>query len=109
VAGSGAGGAGGQVLLLSGPAGVGKSTTGFQLYLRCLQAGLTAGYIDLDQIGFLMPPANGDPHGHRLKASNLAALWRAYHAAGATHLVITGRSATRPPWTPIPPRCQSQI
>jgi shikimate kinase len=83
-------GAGGQVLLLCGPAGVGKSTIGFQLYLQCLQAGRTAGYIDLDQIGFLTPPASGDPLNHRLKAANLAAIWRAYHAAGASHLVLTG-------------------
>ena len=76
-------GAGGRVLLLCGPAGVGKSTIGFQLYLQCLQAGLTAGYIDLDQIGFLTPPADGDPGNHRLKAANLAAIWRTYHAAGA--------------------------
>jgi predicted ABC-type ATPase len=82
-------GAGGQVLLLCGPAGVGKSTIGFQVYLRCLQAG-AAGYIDLDQIGFLTPTPDGDPGNHRLKAYNLAAIWRTYHAAGARHLVMTG-------------------
>jgi hypothetical protein len=87
--------AGGQVLLLCGPAGVGKSTIGFQLYLRCLRAGLTAGYIDLDQIGFLAPPADDDPRSHRLKARNLAALWRTYHAAGARHLVITGPAGSQ--------------
>jgi adenylylsulfate kinase-like enzyme len=100
----------GQVLLLCGPTGVGKSTIGFQLYLRTLGAGLTAGYIDLDQIGFLAPasasdsansdsansdsansdPANSDPGRHRLKAANLAAIWRTYHAAGARHLVLAG-------------------
>ena len=84
------GGASGQILLLCGPAGVGKSTIGYQLYLRCLESGVTAGYIDLDQIGFLTPPADGDPANHKLKAANLAALWRTYHAAGARHLVITG-------------------
>jgi predicted ABC-type ATPase len=84
------GGASGQILLLCGPAGVGKSTIGFQLYLRCLKSGLTAGYIDLDQIGFLTPPADGDPGSHKLKATNLAAIWRTYHAAGARHLVMTG-------------------
>jgi predicted ABC-type ATPase len=83
-------GSGGQVLLLCGPAGVGKSTIGFQLYLRCLRAGLTAGYIDLDQIGFLTPHPEGDPRNHRLKAQNLAGIWRTYHAAGARHLVMTG-------------------
>lgn len=83
-------GAGGRVLILCGPAGVGKSTIGFELYLRCLRGGLTAGYIDLDQIGFLTAPADGDPGNHGLKAANLAAMWRTYHAAGARHLVTTG-------------------
>jgi Mrp family chromosome partitioning ATPase len=83
-------GAGGQVLLLCGPAGVGKSTIGFQLYLRCQRAGLSAGYIDLDQIGFLTPPAADDPRSHGLKARNLAAIWRTYHAAGARYVMITG-------------------
>jgi hypothetical protein len=31
-----------------------------------------------------------DPGGHRLKARNLADLWRAYHAAGARRLVLSG-------------------
>jgi shikimate kinase len=84
------GGASGQILLLCGPTGVGKSTTGFQLYLRYLKAGLTASYIDLDQIGFLAPPAAGDPGNHKLKAGNLAAIWRTYYAAGARYLVMTG-------------------
>lgn len=80
----------GQVLLLCGPPGVGKSTVGFQLYQRCLRAGLTAGYIDLDQIGFLTPRPDGDPSGHGIRALNLAGIWRTYRAAGATHLVVSG-------------------
>ncbi len=85
-----AGGAGGRALLLCGPVGIGKSTIAFQLYRRCLRAGLTACYIDLDQIGFLRPPWDGDPGNHGLKAANLAAIWRIYHASGARHLVMTG-------------------
>ena len=82
---------GGHILLISGPAGVGKSTIGFALYLRYLRAGLTAGYVDLRQIGFVSPGRPGDRCQHQLKASNLAAMWRSYHAAGARHLVATGR------------------
>ena len=81
---------GGRVALITGPVGVGKSTTGFRFYLKCLSAGLTAGYVDLGQIGFLQPPAADDPGNQRLKARNLAAIWRNYQAAGATHLVATG-------------------
>jgi adenylylsulfate kinase-like enzyme len=83
--------AGGQVALITGPTGVGKSTIGFLSYQRCLQAGLTAGYVDLGQIGFVRPADAGDPGHQRLKARNLAAIWRNYRAAGATHLVATGR------------------
>jgi shikimate kinase len=88
-------GCGGWVLLLSGPAGVGKSTIGFQLYQRCLGADFTCGYVDLDQIGFLAPHPDGDPRNRRLKACNLAGIWRTYHAAGATHLVVSGAVETQ--------------
>jgi hypothetical protein len=78
------------VLWITGPTGVGKSTIGFQLLVRYVNDGLKAGYIDLDQIGFVRPGSDGDPGRHRLKAANLAAMWRTYHAAGARHLIATG-------------------
>jgi predicted ABC-type ATPase len=81
---------GGTILLICGPTGVGKSTVGFELYVRYVRDGRTAGYVDLDQIGFIRPGSASDPGNHRLKAGNLAAMWRTYQAAGATHLVATG-------------------
>ncbi len=83
-------GADGRILLICGPTGVGKSTVGFQLFLRYLRDGRTAGYVDLDQTGFVRPRSGNDPGSHRLKAGNLAAMWRTYHAAGARHLIATG-------------------
>jgi hypothetical protein len=82
--------AGGDVLLVCGATGAGKSAAGFEVYLRQLRAGAAAAYIDLGQIGFMSPVPGDDPGGHRLKARNLADLWRAYHAAGAQRLVLTG-------------------
>jgi adenylylsulfate kinase-like enzyme len=80
----------GRVVLITGPAGVGKSTIGFRLYLKCRKAGLTTGYVDLSQIGLVWPAGAGDPGHQRLKARHLAAIWRNYQAAGATHLVAVG-------------------
>ena len=80
----------GRVLLVCGAPGVGKSAIGFEAYRRRLAAGETAAYVDLDQLGFCRPDPAGDPGRHRLKARNLAGLWRTYHAAGARILVATG-------------------
>jgi predicted ABC-type ATPase len=82
--------AAGNIVLICGATGVGKSTIGFQLYLRCLNAGVMAGYADLGQLGFLKPEPPGDRYQHRLRAANLAAIWQNYHAAGARYLVVTG-------------------
>lgn len=83
-------GADGDVLLVYGATGAGKSAAGFEVYLRQLRTGVAAAYIDLDQIGFMSPLPPGDQGSHQLKARNLADLWRAYHAAGARRLVLSG-------------------
>ncbi|MET9760989.1 AAA family ATPase [Streptomyces sp. NPDC006372] len=77
------------VLWLCGATGVGKSTVGFEVYQRVLGTGATAAYLDLDQLGFCRPVRN-DPANHRLKARNLAAVWRTYRAAGAQCLIMSG-------------------
>jgi hypothetical protein len=46
--------------------------------------------VDLQQIGFCRPALPADPHNHRLKAANLAAVWQTFHASGARHLVVVG-------------------
>jgi len=87
-----AGGAGGEVLLVCGATGAGKSAVGFEVFLRQLRTGASAAYVDLDQVGFVSPPVlpADDPGGHRLKARNLADLWLRYHEAGARSLVLSG-------------------
>jgi hypothetical protein len=80
----------GDVLLVCGATGAGKSAAGFEVFLRQLRAGVAAAYVDLDQIGFIGPVPAGDQGGHQFKARNLADLWRAYRAAGARRLVLSG-------------------
>lgn len=80
----------GPVLWLCGASGVGKSTVGFAVYERVLRAGFTAAYVDLDQVGFCHPLPAEDAGGHRVRAGNLAPLWRTYRSAGAQALVVTG-------------------
>lgn len=80
----------GEVLLVCGVTAVGKSTVGWQVYERIRTSGIHAAFVDLEQIGFHRPAPSDDPGNHRLKAANLAALWRTYHGAGARRLVAGG-------------------
>lgn len=80
----------GEILWLCGPAAVGKSTVGWQVYQQVRRAGVNAAFVDLDQIGFHRPVPAADPGGHRLKAANLAAVWRAFGAGGAGCLIAVG-------------------
>jgi hypothetical protein len=80
----------GEILWLCGPAAVGKSTVGWQVYQQVRRAGVNAAFVDLDQIGFHRPVPAGDQGNHRLKAANLAAVWRAFRAGGAGRLIAVG-------------------
>src|SRR5439155_4090292 len=80
----------GEILWLCGPAAVGKSTVGWQVYQQVRRAGVNAAFVDLDQIGFHRPVPAGDQGNHRLKAANLAAVWRAFRASGAECLIAVG-------------------
>ena len=78
-------------LWLCGATGVGKSSVGWQVWLRILGTGVTAAFIDLEQVGFCPPARNV----HWVRARNLAALWETYRDHGAESLVIVG-PVTRP-------------
>jgi adenylylsulfate kinase-like enzyme len=80
----------GDILWLCGPAAIGKSAVGWQVYQQVRQSGVTAAFVDLDQIGFRRPLSATDPGNHRLKAANLAAVWHAFRAAGAQCLIAVG-------------------
>ena len=78
------------MLWLCGPPAVGKSTVGFEIFLRVLGAGVPAAYVDLAQIGFCRPAPDDDPDHHLLKTHQLARVWEGFRAAGARCLVMSG-------------------
>jgi adenylylsulfate kinase-like enzyme len=80
----------GEILWLCGPAAVGKSAVGWQVYQQVRRAGVSAAFVDLDQIGFQRPVPASDSGNHRLKAANLAALWHVFRASAAQCLVAVG-------------------
>lgn len=81
------------VLWLCGPPAVGKSTVGFEVFLRVLGDGFPAAYVDLAQIGFCRPAPADDPDHHRLKTHHLGRIWEAFREAGARCLVVSGNAA----------------
>ncbi|HEY0531233.1 MAG TPA: hypothetical protein VGD29_06510 [Actinoplanes sp.] len=77
----------GNIILVCGPTAVGKSTVGWWVYQQLREALERTAFVDLDQVGFRRPASAGN---HRLKAANLASLWRTYAGEGARHLVTVG-------------------
>jgi hypothetical protein len=71
-----------------GPAGVGKSVAGWAAYSALLLGGATAAFLDLAQVGFAGPLDAAAQHA--LQAADVAAAWASFHAARATHLVLSG-------------------
>jgi adenylylsulfate kinase-like enzyme len=83
------------VLWLCGPPAVGKSTVGFEVFLRVLGDGIPAAYLDLAQLGFCRPAPDDDPEHHRLRAYQMGRLWPGFRATGARCLIVSGNVADR--------------
>ncbi|WP_377272970.1 AAA family ATPase [Peterkaempfera sp. SMS 1(5)a] len=79
-----------QVLWLCGPAGVGKTTVGWELFSRLTASGLPAGYVDIDHLGIFLPGPPEDPELHRMKTRNLAAVLANFREGGARCVVVSG-------------------
>lgn len=77
-------------LWICGPSGVGKSAVGWELFCQVRAAGVTAAYLDTDQIGFCRPEPRDDPDHYALRSRNVAALWPNFLAAGARAMVVSG-------------------
>jgi hypothetical protein len=76
-----------DVLVLSGPAGVGKSSVAFEVGLHLEALGIAHALIDTDELDRIYP-ASADQN--RLAEENLAAVWCSFHARGVGRLILAG-------------------
>lgn len=80
-----------RALLLTGPAGVGKSTVAAAVGRVLTAGGCVTAVVDADALAQFGPPPTSDPGGHfhdELKCANLAALWANFTVAGARFVVV---------------------
>jgi hypothetical protein len=83
------------VLTITGPCGVGKTTTAAALSDLLDERGLSHALIDLDWLRWCHPSPPDDPFHEALGLRNLAALWSEYRAAGAERLILVDIVETR--------------
>jgi Mrp family chromosome partitioning ATPase len=82
-----------DVLVISGPAGVGKSTTAFEVSHQLQAANVDHVLIDTDELDRIYPVPNDLSD---LTERNLAAVWGTFAARGARRLVLVGVYLDRP-------------
>ncbi|MEV7013007.1 hypothetical protein [Streptosporangium sp. NPDC051022] len=75
-----------EVLVICGPAGVGKSSTAYEVAHRLTRAGVSHALLDADELDRVHPA----PPGADLARRNLSAMWSNYAALGHTRLILTG-------------------
>ena len=76
-----------DVLVISGPAGVGKSTTAFEVSHQLQAAGVDHVLIDTDELDRIYPVPDDLSD---VTERNLAAMWGTFAARGARRLILVG-------------------
>jgi len=77
-----------HILLISGPAGVGKSTLGYEIAAQLRQAGVSHVMLDSDELDRVWPLSGHDQD--VLNRANLAAFWANASALGHHRLILVG-------------------
>jgi broad-specificity NMP kinase len=77
----------GEILWLTGPRCVGKSTVGWDVVMNQWRADQRAGFADLGQLSFA---ANDGERGRPIGVEQAAVLWRTFAASGARRMVLVG-------------------
>ena len=76
-----------DVLVISGPAGVGKSAAAFEVSLQLQAMDVDHVLIDTDDLDRIYPVP---PDLSAITRDNLAAMWRTFAARGASRLILVG-------------------
>jgi hypothetical protein len=76
-----------QVVLISGAAGVGKSSTAFEMSSQLQAAGVPHALIDTDELDRIFPVPDDLS---RLTERNLAAMWQGFRERGTSRLIVVG-------------------
>src|SRR5919202_742308 len=84
------------VLVITGPVGVGKTSTAVAVSWLLSQQGVLHARVDLPQISTAFPERDDDPWNERLAHRNLASLWQNFRAVGVERLIVTRVLETRP-------------
>lgn len=87
-----------EALVVSGPAGVGKSSVAFEVSLQLQAIGAAHALIDTDELDRIYPVPDDLP---ALTERNLAAVWQGFAERGVQRLILVGvhldRSVARCP------------
>lgn len=89
-----------QVLIISGPVGVGKTSVAHEMFDQLSERDIPHAVIDIDALGISWPFGDGDPFNNQMAMRNLAAVWSNFAAAGANHAVLPRVIETEADLTP---------
>ena len=76
-----------DVVVITGPCGVGKSSVAFECMELLEEAGVAAAMVDAE-LAYFHPKPEGDPLGYAVAEEGLRALWSVYQAQGITKLLL---------------------
>lgn len=85
-----------DILLITGPAGVGKSTLGWEIGARLAEVQQAHTIIETDELDRVYPRPSAEelerlkPGTRDVSSINLAALWSTYRALGHSRLIMSG-------------------
>lgn len=77
------------VLLITGPVGVGKTTTAGAISWVLTQHKVLHASVDLPAVSQVFPERDDDPWNELLAHRNLACMWQNFRAIGADRLIVT--------------------